>query len=40
LIVNLAEKKKIYDAHGEQYLKEGVLKDPSLIGKYKFTTDP
>ena len=35
-----AEKKAIYDDKGEQYLKEGVLKDPTLIGKYKFTTDP
>ena len=35
-----AEKKSIYDEKGEQFLKEGVRKDESLIGKYKFTTDP
>ncbi len=34
------EKKRIYDEYGEQTLKEGVLKDGNLIGKYKFTTDP
>lgn len=34
------EKKNIYDTYGEQKLKEGVLKDESLIGKYRFTTDP
>ena len=30
----------IYDQFGEQKLKQGVLKDKNLIGKYKFTTEP
>jgi DnaJ-class molecular chaperone len=34
------EKRQIYDEHGEQRLKEGVLQDGALVGRYRLTTDP
>ncbi len=30
----------IYDKYGDQVLKEGLLENGQLVGKYKFTTNP